>query len=82
LKKAHSLVLKYRKIDRVLSILRLEKKELVSEGYCFEFKQAMSIFLHARVYDARKRALTFLTPLPKGFEESCGGCTDFLGPYP
>ncbi|CAK9203483.1 unnamed protein product [Sphagnum troendelagicum] len=80
LKKAHSLVLKYLKIDRVLSILRLEKKELVSEGYCFEFKQAMSIFLHARVYDARKRALTFLTPLPKDFEESCGGCTDFLGP--
>jgi hypothetical protein len=33
-------------------------------------------------YDARKRALTFLTPLPKDFEESCGGCTDFLGPYP
>jgi exonuclease-1 len=51
IKWAHSLVLKYKNIDRVLSVLQLDKKRRIPEGYVNYFKEANVVFHHDRVYD-------------------------------
>lgn len=80
IKRAHSLVLKYKNIDRVLSVLQLDKKRRIPEGYVNSFKEANAVFHHARVYDADMRCLSFLKPLPEGFSQALDGNLDFLGP--
>ncbi|KAJ7547953.1 hypothetical protein O6H91_08G111000 [Diphasiastrum complanatum] len=80
IRRAHELVSKYLNLDRVISRIRFDPKLTLPEGYQFEFKQALAIFQHARVYDAKKRTLCFLTQLPITFLEEFSGDIDFLGP--
>ncbi|KAL8488061.1 hypothetical protein ACS0TY_024369 [Phlomoides rotata] len=63
--KAYSLVAKYRNIDRVLSVLKLDKGKVMPEDYPTAFKEALiAVFQHARVYDAVSKKLKSLKPLP------------------
>lgn len=80
IKRAHALVSKYKNIDRVLSVLQLDKKRHIPEGYVNSFKEANAVFHHARVYDADMRCLSFLKPLPEGFSQAFDDNLDFLGP--
>lgn len=78
IKRAHSLVLKYKNIDRVLSVLQLDKNRHIPEGYVNSFKEANAVFDHARVYNADMKCLSFLKPLPEGFSQAFDGNLDFL----
>ncbi|KAG6401832.1 hypothetical protein SASPL_138700 [Salvia splendens] len=82
--KAYNLVAKYRNLDRVLSVLKLEKGKVVPEDYPTAFRQALAVFQHARVYDAASKKLKPLNPLTPELLQGDHGDLDFLGPdlYP
>ncbi|KAG6404111.1 hypothetical protein SASPL_136351 [Salvia splendens] len=78
--KAYNLVAKYRNLDRVLSVLKLEKGKVVPEDYPNAFRQALAVFHHARVYDAASKKLKPLNPLTPELLQGENGDLDFLGP--
>ncbi|KAL1541746.1 exonuclease 1 isoform X1 [Salvia divinorum] len=78
--KAYNLVAKYRNLDRVLSVLKLEKGQVVPEDYPTAFRQALAVFQHARVYDAASKKLKPLNPLTPELLQGDNGDLDFLGP--
>ncbi|XP_020533793.1 exonuclease 1 isoform X1 [Jatropha curcas] len=78
--KAHSYVSKYRNLDRVLSVLKLEKGSQMPEDYSKSFKEALAVFQHARIYDAETKKLRHMKPLPQNLLDSLDGQLDFLGP--
>ncbi|CAK9172928.1 unnamed protein product [Ilex paraguariensis] len=48
--KAYNLVSKYRNLDRVLSVLKLEKGNQMPKDYTKAFREAVAVFNHARMY--------------------------------
>ncbi|XP_054822163.1 exonuclease 1 isoform X2 [Prosopis cineraria] len=78
--RAHALVSKYRNLDRVLSVLKLEKRNQMPEDYAKSFKEAIAVFQHARIYDPTAKELKHLMPLPQNLLQSFDGNLDFLGP--
>ncbi|XP_074316592.1 exonuclease 1 [Silene latifolia] len=78
--KAHSLVSKYRNIDRVLSVLKCDKSKQVPEDYDRSFREAVAVFQHAKIYNKSKKRLEHLKELPEQLLETLGGNVDFLGP--
>ncbi|KAA3455745.1 exonuclease 1 [Gossypium australe] len=78
--KAHSLVSKYRNIDRVLSVLKIEKGSQMPEDYTKSFKEALAVFQHARIYDAEIRELKHIKPLTEQLLQYPDEGLDFLGP--
>lgn len=80
--KAHSYVSKYRNLDRVLSVLKLEKGRQMPEDYSKSFIEALAVFQHARIYDSNNKRLEHMKPVPQNLLESLEGKLDFLGPYP
>ncbi|KAL7192436.1 hypothetical protein ACSBR2_024300 [Camellia fascicularis] len=78
--KAYSLVSKYRNLDRVLSILKFEKRNQMPEDYSKLFREAVAVFQHARIYDADTKSLKHLKPLPEKLLQSLDEGLDFLGP--
>ncbi|CAI9113503.1 OLC1v1014115C1 [Oldenlandia corymbosa var. corymbosa] len=78
--RAHGLVSKYRNLDRVLSILKLEKKSKIPESYSKCFKESVAVFKHARVYDGSLKLLKHMNPIPDELLECFNEGLDFLGP--
>ncbi|XP_028787023.1 exonuclease 1 isoform X2 [Neltuma alba] len=78
--RAHALVSKYRNLDRVLSVLKMEKGNQVPGDYAKSFKEAIAVFRHARIYDPNAKELKHLAPLPQNLLQSFDGNLDFLGP--
>ncbi|TYH01565.1 hypothetical protein ES288_A09G068800v1 [Gossypium darwinii] len=78
--KAHSLVSKYRNLDRVLSVLKIEKGSQMPEDYTKSFKEALAVFQHARIYDAEIRELKHIKPLTEQLLQYLDEGLDFLGP--
>ncbi|KAK8686717.1 hypothetical protein V6N13_125737 [Hibiscus sabdariffa] len=78
--KAHSLVSKYRNLDRVLSVLKIEKGSQMPEDYSKSFKEAVAVFQHARIYDAEIKELKHLKPLTEQLLQYLDVGLDFLGP--
>nr|GEV69359.1 exonuclease 1 [Tanacetum cinerariifolium] len=78
--KAHALVTKYRNIDRILSVLKYEKGNLMPEEYIKSFKEAFAVFQHATIYDAASKRLKHLRPLPESLLHSSAEELAFLGP--
>ncbi|OAY66424.1 Exonuclease 1, partial [Ananas comosus] len=79
-KRAYSLVSKYKNLDRVLSVLKLDKKYRVPEDYSDSFGKAIAIFHHARIYDVETKALKHLKPLEQKYLQYLNGDLDLLGP--
>ncbi|XP_020251806.1 exonuclease 1 isoform X1 [Asparagus officinalis] len=79
-KRAHSLVSKYRNLDRVLSVLNLDKRYQVPEDYSESFGRAIAVFHHARIYDAETKSLKPLKPLDQKHVKCLNGDLDLLGP--
>ncbi|KAF8025194.1 hypothetical protein BT93_F2134 [Corymbia citriodora subsp. variegata] len=80
IKKAHSLVSKYRNIDRALSVLKLEKGNQMPEYYSKYFHEAAAVFQHARIYDTVTKKLRHLRPLSEKLLQALEAELDFLGP--
>ncbi|KAI3443303.1 uncharacterized protein J3R85_000234 [Psidium guajava] len=80
IKKAHSLVSKYRSIDRALSVLKLEKGNHMPEYYSKYFHEAVAVFQHARIYDPITKKLRHIRPLSEKLLQALDGELDFLGP--
>ncbi|XP_027357358.1 exonuclease 1 [Abrus precatorius] len=78
--RAHAFVSKYQNLDRILSVLKLEKGDQMPEDYAKSFKEAVAVFQHARIYDNNAKELKHMKPLPENFLESLDGKLDFLGP--
>ncbi|CDO98379.1 unnamed protein product [Coffea canephora] len=78
--KAHSLVSKYRNLDRVLSVLKFEKGSQVPEQYSKSFREAVAVFHHAHIYDAALKQLKHMKPIPEDLLKSFDEELDFLGP--
>ncbi|KAK6261410.1 hypothetical protein QUC31_007226 [Theobroma cacao] len=78
--KAHSLVSKYRNLDRVLSVLKIEKGSQMPEDYSKSFKEAVAVFQHARIYDGEIKGLKHMKPLTKQLLQILDEGLDFLGP--
>ncbi|KAJ6687330.1 5'-3' EXONUCLEASE FAMILY PROTEIN [Salix koriyanagi] len=78
--KAHSYVSKYRNLDRVLSVLKLEKGRQMPEDYSKSFIEALAVFHHARIYESNNQRLEHMKPVPQNLLESLDGKLDFLGP--
>ncbi|PKI59996.1 hypothetical protein CRG98_019584 [Punica granatum] len=49
IKKAYSLISKYRNLDRALSVLKIEKGNLMPEDYPKSFHEAVAVFQHALI---------------------------------
>nr|CAD1842687.1 unnamed protein product [Ananas comosus var. bracteatus] len=79
-KRAYSLVSKYKNLDRVLSVLKLDKKYRVPEDYSDSFGKAIAIFHHARIYDVETKALKHLKPLEQKYLQYLNGDLNLLGP--
>ncbi|KAH7658537.1 XPG/Rad2 endonuclease protein [Dioscorea alata] len=80
IKRAYSLILKYRNLDRVLSALKLDKRYQIPEDYPESFRKAVAVFHHATVYDAETKKLKHMKPLQHKDMPSLNGDLDFLGP--
>ncbi|KAK9115943.1 hypothetical protein Sjap_014890 [Stephania japonica] len=81
IKRAYSLVSKYRNLDRVLSVLKFEKGNQMPEDYVKSFKEAVAVFHHARIFDAETKCIRPLKPLPEVLLQSLDEGLDFLGPF-
>ncbi|XP_010249407.1 PREDICTED: exonuclease 1 isoform X1 [Nelumbo nucifera] len=79
IKRAYSLVSKYKSLDRVLSVLKFEKGNQMPEDYFKSFKEAVAVFRHARIYDAGSKMIKPMKPLPIKLLEYLDGEMDFLG---
>ncbi|CAM8915506.1 unnamed protein product [Rhodiola kirilowii] len=80
--KAHALISKYRNIERVLAVLKLEKGNQMAEHYVESYREALAVFQHAQIYDAGMKMLRHMKPLPEDLLKTLNGKLDFLGPYP
>ncbi|CAA7397628.1 unnamed protein product [Spirodela intermedia] len=80
IKRAYSLVSKYRTIDRALSVLSSEKASIMPRDYCSSFQKAIAIFHHARIYDIKSKKVEPMKPLPDALLQALHGDLDFLGP--
>ncbi|CAA6661263.1 unnamed protein product [Spirodela intermedia] len=80
IKRAYSLVSKYRTIDRALSVLSSEKASIMPRDYCSSFQKAIAIFHHARIYDIKSKKVEPMKPLPDALMQALHGDLDFLGP--
>ncbi|XP_024924455.3 exonuclease 1 [Ziziphus jujuba] len=78
--KAFALVSKYRNLERVVSVLKFEKGNLVPEDYSKSFIEAVSVFQHAQIYDTDMKKLKHMRPVPQKLLQSLDGEIDFLGP--
>ncbi|KAG5022172.1 hypothetical protein JHK85_018514 [Glycine max] len=78
--RAHALVSKYRNLDRILSVLKIEKGDQMPEDYAKSFQEAVAVFEHAQIYDVNSKELKHMNPLPENFLGSLDGKFDFLGP--
>ncbi|CAO2818131.1 unnamed protein product [Amaranthus hypochondriacus] len=78
--KAHALVSKYQNINRVISVLKIDKGKQVPEDYARSFKEAVSVFQHATIYNRHTKCVEHMKELPEKLLESLGEL-DFLGPY-
>jgi 5'-3' exonuclease len=78
LKKAHSLLYKYRTMSRVFRFLRADRRYVVPQGYEEAFTKAEQTFLHQSVFDPINKRVVPLTPFPPHLSLSE---TSFLGPY-
>ncbi|OMO83933.1 XPG/Rad2 endonuclease [Corchorus olitorius] len=78
--KAHSLVSKYRNLDRALSVLKIEKGSQMPEDYSKSFKEAVAVFQHAIIYDAEIKGLRHIKPLAEQLLQALDEGLDFLGP--
>ncbi|XP_039031401.1 exonuclease 1-like [Hibiscus syriacus] len=78
--KAHSFATKYRNLDRVLSVLKIEKGSQMPEDYPKSFKEAVAVFQHARIYDAEIKELKHLKSLTEQLLQHLDEGLDFLGP--
>jgi len=76
-KKAHSLMKKFRSAERVIQSLRANKKYIVPDNYEENFRKAELTFLHQRVFDHRVNRVVPLNPLPQDLIEQD---TSFFGP--
>lgn len=77
---AYSLVSKYRNIERVLSVLKLQKGNQMPVDYLKSFKEAVAVFQHAKIYDDETKQLKHMKPIPEKLLHSLDGELDFLGP--
>ncbi|WKA08033.1 hypothetical protein VitviT2T_025795 [Vitis vinifera] len=78
--RAYSMVAKYRNLDRVLSVLKFEKRNQMPEDYTKSFREAVAVFQHARIYDADTKRVQHMKPLTDDLLQSLDGELDFLGP--
>ncbi|PON35930.1 XPG/Rad2 endonuclease [Trema orientale] len=78
--KSYAFVSKYRNLDRVLSVLKLEKGTQMPEDYPKSFREALAVFQHAQIYDVDMKKLKHMRPLPEKLLQSLDGELDFLGP--
>ncbi|KAK6921229.1 XPG-I domain [Dillenia turbinata] len=78
--KAHSLVSKYRDLDRALHVLRFDKGNQMPEDYLKSFREAVAVFQHARIYDAKNKRLKHLKPIDEKLQQFLEDELDFLGP--
>ncbi|XP_062117972.1 exonuclease 1 [Humulus lupulus] len=78
--KSYAFVSKYWNLDRVLSVLKLEKGSQMPEDYPKSFREAVAVFQHAQIYDADMKMLKHMRPLPEKLLQSLDGELDFLGP--
>ncbi|CAL1354598.1 unnamed protein product [Linum trigynum] len=78
--KAHIIVSKYRNLDRVLSVLKLEKGSKMPEDYIKSFKESLAVFQHARIYDGKTKSMKHMNPISQALIELFSGKMDFLGP--
>ncbi|CAN1180383.1 Exonuclease 1 [Linum perenne] len=78
--KAYMIVSKYRNLDRVLSVLKLDKGAQMPEDYIYSFREALAVFQHARIYDPKAKSIKPMKPLPQDLSEYFSGKLDFLGP--
>ncbi|KAM6592463.1 hypothetical protein CsatA_000166 [Cannabis sativa] len=78
--KSYAIVSKYRNLDRVLSVLKLEKGSQMPEDYPKSFREAVAVFQHAQIYDVDMKMLKHMKPLPEKLLQSLDGELDFLGP--
>ncbi|XP_050120975.1 exonuclease 1 isoform X2 [Malus sylvestris] len=78
--KAYALVAKYRNLDRALSALKSQKGSQMAEDYPKCFREAVAVFQHAQIYDADKKNVKHMKPIPQKLVQSLGGELDFLGP--
>ncbi|XP_078177241.1 5'-3' exonuclease family protein [Carex rostrata] len=79
-RRAYSLVSKHRNLDRVLSVLKLDKRYTVPDNYEDSFFKALSVFNHATIYDAETKSLKPLKPLGDGNTQYLIGDLSILGP--
>ncbi|KAM0933024.1 putative exodeoxyribonuclease I [Dioscorea sansibarensis] len=80
IKRAYSLISKYRSLDRVLSTLKLDKRYQIPEDYPESFRRAVAVFHHATIYDAETKKFKHMKPLQQKDMPSLNGDLDFLGP--
>ncbi|XP_043695087.1 exonuclease 1 [Telopea speciosissima] len=80
IKRAYSLVSKYRNLDSVLSVMKFNKHNQMPEDYAKSFREAVAVFQHARIFDAGTKTIKHLKPLPEKLLQSLDGNLDFLGP--
>ncbi|PON62149.1 XPG/Rad2 endonuclease [Parasponia andersonii] len=78
--KSYAFVYKYRNLDRVLSVLKLEKGTQMPEDYPKSFREALAVFQHAQIYDVDMKKLMHMRPIPEKLLQSLDGELDFLGP--
>ncbi|XP_030492807.2 exonuclease 1 [Cannabis sativa] len=78
--KSYAIVSKYRNLDRVLSVLKLEKGSQMPEDYPKSFREAVAVFQHAQIYDVDMKMLKHMKPLSEKLLQSLDGELDFLGP--
>ncbi|KAL5545032.1 hypothetical protein UlMin_008816 [Ulmus minor] len=78
--KSYALVSKYQNLDRVISVLKLGKKNRMPEDYPKLFREAVSVFQHAQIYDPDMKKLKHMRPLAPQLLQSLDGQLDFLGP--
>ncbi|KAJ3686046.1 hypothetical protein LUZ61_015210 [Rhynchospora tenuis] len=79
-KRAYSLVSKYKNLDRVLSVLKVDKRYTVPENYEDSFYKALTVFNHATIYDVETESLKPLKPLEDEHMQHLKGDLSFLGP--
>ncbi|KAG8700522.1 Rad2 nuclease [Ceratobasidium sp. 395] len=68
LKTAHKLLRKWKTVDKVIQVMRMEGTTKVPHGYLENFRIAELAFLHQRVYDPVSQKLTHLGPPPEDEE--------------
>ncbi|PAN16546.1 hypothetical protein PAHAL_3G068100 [Panicum hallii] len=79
-RRAYSIILKYKDINRVISNLKLDKRYSVPDDYADSLWKTLAVFNHARVYDVKSKSLKHLKPLNAQHLTYLDGDLDILGP--